>query len=605
MGIMRCLRNGLPLLLAGLLTLGLSLSIGAGLLLTLGTGSAMAQAGDTSTTELPDLPGEKTVFVNNEVEDEEGEDEPQTAEVLDPPEDSSCDDPDEESIQDGVDAANDGDTVVVCEGRYVESVDVDESITVRAETDTSSGEDDEDPCDFLDDRDDASVVTPDGDAKNAFNLQADDIRLRGFRVTGAMNNAGIFTSPNASGYRIVNNLIEENTFGLYLNSDEDGESIVRGNCFRDNNTGLGVQSAAGNGIYSDQGLSNATITRNESINNQNAGITLAGTQEGVDILRNTSEDETLVAAFNTSNSEIRENGVSGNEFSAIFLSTSEGLSVEDNEITGGGGSGIVLAGVDASSVTNNDVAGNLFDGIRLTDDDPDFDGSTEDGDGSTGNTVEGNDVTGSGRDGLRVTDRSEDNTFTDNSALITNDSSGLDCRDQTDGDGTAGTANTYTGNVGDTDDPDGICAPAPGGGPGGGGGGGGSDDSGDDAGGNPGGGNGSGGGGGNGSGGGNNDNDGDDAGVLPPPLGGVLGTSNTCGLFRQNFGGPARAGRLALCVAATNRVLGSVAPLVVTPTQACTGTGLSKKRRRGFRRSDYGACVRSVQLTLTGLGRIF
>lgn len=569
MGIMRYLRNGLPLLVAGLLTLGLS--VGTGLLLTVGTNNAVA--------EIPPLLGDK-IFVNNDAGNDEGdgEGEPQVQLV----EESSCENPDFNTIQEGIDAASDGDEVRVCGGGnpYAESPQINESITVRSDEDVDLSE-----CDSG--KGDAPVVNPPNPQQVGFALLEDDVELRGFVITGADNAPGVFTRADHSGYKVNNNRVEDNTYGMFYNADGSNASTVDNNCFKANNR---AGAASGFGILSEQGLSDATIENNELSEKEGNPIALAS-----------PDQETLT---------IKGNSISDNESSAMFVDGGDDLDIDANEVTANGGSGVALFGVTNSRVTNNVIGGTVFDGIRLA--------RTEDAgsQGSTGNRIEDNEITGSGRDGIRVQDdESSSNMLTNNDSRIENsdaeseDSEGFDCRDMSSDGGTAGTANTWTGNIGDTDDPDGICNPAPSGG------GGGPDDSGgDDDGGNPGGGNGSSnpgggngssnGGGGNGSGGrSNNDND-DDAGVLPPPFG-VLGTANTCGLFRQNFGGPARAGRLALCVAATNRVLGSVAPLVVTPTQACTGTGLSKKRRRGHRRSDYGACVRSIQLTLTGLGRVF
>ncbi len=91
------------------------------------------------------------------------------------------------------------------------------------------------------------------------------------------------------------------------------------------------------------------------------------------------------------------------------------------------------------------------------------------------------------------------------------------------------------------------------------------------------------------------DDDGDQA-AVPPPGGGVLGTRSDCGVFRQNFGG--NSTKQGACTVATQRVLTGTE----TPQQACAA--FSKRRPRGFRRSDYGACLRSIQLSQTAVQRV-
>lgn len=70
-------------------------------------------------------------------------------------------------------------------------------------------------------------------------------------------------------------------------------------------------------------------------------------------------------------------------------------------------------------------------------------------------TIGGN-VGGLGSNGLILSEDTADNVVRNNT-LFDHET---DCVDQSSGDGTAGTANFWTGNVGDTDVPDGICEPS-------------------------------------------------------------------------------------------------------------------------------------------------
>ena len=86
------------------------------------------------------------------------------------------------------------------------------------------------------------------------------------------------------------------------------------------------------------------------------------------------------------------------------------------------------------------------------------------------------------------------------------------------------------------------------------------------------------------------------------PGAGVLGAFARfdCGLFSQNFGRSPT--KLSRCETATlnalrNTTLGAEATFAQQ--------GLSRRRPAGFRRSDYRACVLSVNLTQAAVFRLF
>ena len=103
--------------------------------------------------------------------------------------------------------------------------------------------------------------------------------------------------------------------------------------------------------------------------------------------------------------------------------------------------------------------------------------------------------------------------------------------------------------------------------------------------------------GGNGGGNGKRDDDDGDGGD-PPASGGVLGAffRNDCGTFRRNFN---TAPKQTRCVEATRLVLTGLTP----PAQACQR--FSRRRARGFKRSDHAACLRAVQLARSAVLRMF
>ena len=72
--------------------------------------------------------------------------------------------------------------------------------------------------------------------------------------------------------------------------------------------------------------------------------------------------------------------------------------------------------------------------------------------GADANVIHHNDVEDNGGDGIKV--QGVDNVISDNEV---ESSEGTDCRDTTTGGGTAGTANNWTDNEGDTSVPSGLC----------------------------------------------------------------------------------------------------------------------------------------------------
>jgi nitrous oxidase accessory protein NosD len=290
-----------------------------------------------------------------------------------------------------------------------------------------------------------------------FMLQADGIILNGFLVEGNTNNAGIQTSPTFSGYQLLNNVVRDNVFGIYLHSGGPTNTVVRRNLLIDNNR---PGSASGNGIYSDQGALGISITQNRTENQTNVGILFAtaGTQqEGLLISGNQSlNDNTFVALFNTENAHVvnnRSNDTNDldDSGSTIFVGgDSDAIVIQRNVLTNPGFAGIavrdtlqVISGAENVSILGNTVTGAEGAGIDVSADD------------FAAVTARNNTLTNNGGDGILF------GPFTNGNSIRFNTATGntpFDCEDQSPpGSGTAGTKNTWVGNNGNTDDPDGIC----------------------------------------------------------------------------------------------------------------------------------------------------
>ena len=355
-----------------------------------------------------------------------------------------------DTIQEGVDAAVDGDTVKVCPGLYEENVNVAESLIIKG---AKAGVDGKtrtvNPAN-------ESVVHSVDPNLPIFMLQADGIVLNGFLVEGNTNNAGIQTSPTFSGYQLLNNVVRDNVFGIYLHSGGPTNTLVRRNLL-DNNNQPGA--ASGNGIYSDQGALNISIVANRTEDQTNAGILFAtaGTQqEGLVIQNNRSlNDNTFIALFNTQNAHVVANRSNDNIDTDDFGSTifvggdSDAVVIQRNVLSNPGFAGIavrdtlqVFSGAANVSILGNTVTGAEGAGIDVTADD------------FAAVTARNNTLTNNSGDGILFGAATNGNQIRFNTAT---GNLPFDCEDQSTGSGTSGTANTWAGNNGNTDSPDGIC----------------------------------------------------------------------------------------------------------------------------------------------------
>ncbi|HEV7397344.1 MAG TPA: right-handed parallel beta-helix repeat-containing protein, partial [Pyrinomonadaceae bacterium] len=147
--------------------------------------------------------------------------------------------------------------------------------------------------------------------------------------------AGIHTTSANSGYQILNNIIQNNTVGVYLNSSGATPATIQQDLFRTNNN---PGSGAGSGIYSDQGLVNASVDNNTFTTHDFAAMYAEGTQSGVAISSNNLGGGAVLLA-NTSNSSITGNTSTGNTgfwFDQIRLfGNDSNITIACNTLSGG------------------------------------------------------------------------------------------------------------------------------------------------------------------------------------------------------------------------------------------------------------------------------
>jgi parallel beta-helix repeat protein len=242
-------------------------------------------------------------------------------------------------------------------------------------------------------------------------------------------------------------IIENNTIDNYQRVGIDvanlgSSAIIRHNTVSGLSLSLANQYPVQVGIAIEENAT-AVITRNTVSNNiQTApnsfpyGIYLYGSGAGVSVKHNTVVGNSAgILLYLSQGATISDNDVSGNTSDGIDLeSTSGTMTLRRNTVNGNGGQGIYVSNSPDVMLRHNTIEGNGGDGIAIF--------------GSTGASLVRNTSSDNGGDGIFADFASTGNVFEDN----TMSGNGLfDAEDDSTGTGTAGTADTWAGNMGNTD----------------------------------------------------------------------------------------------------------------------------------------------------------
>lgn len=184
-------------------------------------------------------------------------------------------------------------------------------------------------------------------------ITADNVTVEGVTLQGATSGltAGLYVTATYSGHRILNNIVQNNVIGLFLNSNGANATLVQGNRIR-NNTNPG--SSNGTGIYSNSQLSNTTLRQNCFSGQTTASILFDGVSPcnpnlftGLTIADNSAQGERFLELVCTKNVTISGNRIADPPLKPSATSERPGISI------GGGNADVVVEGNSITSTLNN------------------------------------------------------------------------------------------------------------------------------------------------------------------------------------------------------------------------------------------------------------
>jgi hypothetical protein len=262
------------------------------------------------------------------------------------------------AINGAIALANSGDTIQVAAGTYNELVVVNKTNLILLGANSAIL-----PCEGT--RGPESIV---GTANGAFQITANGVQVQGFLiqgVTGALG-AGIH-AVGVNSVRISNNIIQSNVIGVQI-----GGNLIRviTNSIRNNNN---PGASSGTGVYSDTGLTNATIEGNCFTGHTRAATNLLGAPavpgavNAVAVTRNVATNDAAYAFFGGTNWQIHHNRSSGASNDALrFRGGVNGATVTNNQLTNGAAGGISVRNDLGGPNTNIQINCNRLVGFDKT-----------------------------------------------------------------------------------------------------------------------------------------------------------------------------------------------------------------------------------------------
>ena len=250
-------------------------------------------------------------------------------------------------IQDAVRAASPGDTIIVREVTYNESIEVDKPLTIRSKNGP-----------------DSTTIRAEYPDEPVFEITADYVNISGFTVTGAYEDAGIELS-DVNYCNISNNICTNNKEGIYIILSNNN-SISNNNCSY--NTLAGIILLVSN---------NNSISNNNCSYNTLAGILLEGSSNNsISNNKCLSNINRSIYLWNSCNNCISNNTCSNSRYGILlttvannnsYIVVSNNNSISNNNCSYNTMAGIILEGSSNNSISNNKCLSNINVSIYLWD----------------------------------------------------------------------------------------------------------------------------------------------------------------------------------------------------------------------------------------------
>jgi parallel beta-helix repeat protein len=231
------------------------------------------------------------------------------------------------TIQEGINDAEDGDTIIVHGGIYYENIIVDKSITLKGIN---------------------YPVLDAGQSWSAIRITADNCKVSGFKVTKSTFGIEVISDNNI----IEDNTISQNTDGILL--DHSSNNVIINNTLYANYRGISLSSSGSNQISSN--LVNS---------NEYDGIVLNEGSDNNIIIHNTANSNGIGIILYNSNKNIIANNIANFNHFGVCLLSSYDNTIKNNIANLGESIGIHLDESSNNNIHNNTVDSNAWDGIRI------------------------------------------------------------------------------------------------------------------------------------------------------------------------------------------------------------------------------------------------